>query len=113
MFMTCIFNNVFFFSPFQTSAITQCTIKDMMPGVPCSSVGRARAPCAEALQRTRIRLPVRVPLLRVTPRLSLPLFPVISSSLPVNKAIKRPKRYDAYKHSVKTGLQEANDGHRC
>ena len=51
----------------------------------------ARDPCAEALQRTRVRLPARVPLLRVTPRL-LPCFLSKLFSCTVNKAEKRPKK---------------------
>ena len=48
----------------------------------------ARDPCAEALQRTRVRLPARVPLLRVTPRL-LPCF--LSNSSAVLSKIKPEK----------------------
>ena len=50
----------------------------------------ARDPCAEALQRTRVRLLARVPLLRVT--LSLTLFAVTLFSCPVNKARKGQKK---------------------
>ena len=58
--------------------------------VPFSSVGRARVPCAEALQRTWVRLPARVPLLCVTPPPSHPVS-CHSFSCTVNKAMKRPK----------------------
>ena len=47
---------------------------------PFGSVGGARVPCAEVLQRTWVQLQAWVPLLRVTP-LSLSLFPVISSAV--------------------------------
>ena len=41
--------------------------KNASLGAPCSSVGTARAPCSEALQWTRVRLPAWVPLVRVSP----------------------------------------------
>ena len=57
-----------------------------------SSVGRARVPCAVALQRTRVWLPAWVLLLRVTPALSLLVsWHIFSCS--INKAIKGPKKY--------------------
>ena len=52
--------------------LTQAHIKRIFHGVPLSSVGSARNPCAEALHR--------VPLLRVTPLL-LPCFLSHSSAL--------------------------------
>ena len=55
-------------SVFWTDSIT--VQKYIRNGTPFSSVGRTRVPCAEALQRTRVRLPAWVPLLRVTPPLS-------------------------------------------
>ena len=59
-------------------------------GAPFSSVGRARVPCAEALQRTWVPLPARVPLLRVTPPLSPPVSCHIFSCT-INKTIKGQK----------------------
>ena len=56
-------------------------------GAPHSSVGSVRDPCAEALQRTRVRLPARVPLLRVTPR----LLPCFLSTSPAVLSIKPEK----------------------
>ena len=55
---------------------------------PLSSVGSARDPCAEALQRTRVRLPARVHLLLVTPPLS-PCFLSHSSAVLSEKDQKR------------------------
>ena len=55
--------------------------------MPLSSVS-ARDPCAEALQRTQVRLPAWVPLLRVTPPL-LPCF--LSHSSAVLSIIKPEK----------------------
>ena len=48
-------------------------VKIRYHGVPYSSVAIAGVPCAEVLQRTRVRLLVWVPLLRVTPPLSHPV----------------------------------------
>ena len=62
----------------------------MLSGAPFSTVGRARAPCAKALQWTLVRLPAWVPLLRVTPPLSPPVSCHIFS-WPINKAIKSQK----------------------
>ena len=62
-------------------------IKKSYHGVPLSSVS-ARDPCAEALQRTQVRLPAWVPLLRVTPPL-LPCF--LSHSSAVLSIIKPEK----------------------
>ena len=63
-------------------------LKTNYNGAPFSSVGRSRVPCAEALQRTWVRLPTWVPLLCVTPPLSLPVSCHIFSCS-VNKAIKK------------------------
>ena len=63
------------------------SLKMKVPGAPFSSVGRARAPCAEALQWTRVRLPARIPLLRVTLPLSCHVF-----SFSINKAMKGQKQ---------------------
>ena len=63
--------------------------KNKIFGATLRSVGSALDPCAEALQRTRARVPARVSLLRVTP--SLTLFPVTLFSCTVNKARKGQK----------------------
>ena len=55
-----------------------------------NSVGRARVPCAEALQRTRAQLPARVPLLHVTLPLPVSCHPL---QLHINKAIKAQKYF--------------------
>ena len=65
------------------------TVKNDKDMGPFSSVGTARVPCAEALQRTGVLLPARVPLLRVTPP-PLPV-PCRIFSCTVNKAIKGQK----------------------
>ena len=61
---------------------------DRNAGAPHSSVVGSVG--TEALQRTRVRLPARVPLLRVTPRL-LPCFLSNSSAVLSNKARKGQK----------------------
>ena len=43
-------------------------------GGPLAQLVEHEGPCAEALQRTWVRLPARVPLLRATPPLSLPVY---------------------------------------
>ena len=55
-------------------------LKKVKAGVLFSSVGHAGIPCAEALQRTRVWLRARVPLLCVTPPLS-PCFLSHSSAI--------------------------------
>ena len=67
------------------------SIKSAKEAVPISSLGRGGVPYAEALsslQWTRVWVPAWGPLLRVTPPLSLNLFPVMSSAV----LSKRPKK---------------------
>ena len=59
--------------------------------MPLSSVSSARDPCAEALQRTRVRLPAWFPLLRVTP----PLLPCFLSHSSAVLSIIKPKKKTA------------------
>ena len=75
--------------------------KMQIMGAPLSSVGSVCDPCAEALQRTWVRLPAQVPLLRVTPPL-LPGFLSHSSailSIKPEKAKKNTTRH-TYIHTL-------------
>ena len=76
-----------------------------MLGAPLSSVGSARDPCAEALQRTRARLLAQVPLLCVTPPL-LPRFLSHSSAVLSIKPEKAKKKRQLYisLHIVSTSI---------
>ena len=60
----------------------------------------ARDPCAEALQRTRVRLLARVPLMHVTPPL-LPCFLSHSSAVSKHKLDKRFLQ-NKWKHALKS-----------
>ena len=56
------------------TSVVRYIVENYIFGAPFGSVGRARVPCAEALQRTWVRLPAWVPLLRVTLSLSCHIF---------------------------------------
>ena len=64
-------------------------------GAPLSPVGSVCDPCAEALQRTWVRLPAQVPLLRVTP----PLLPGFLSHSSAILSIK-PEKAKKIRHVI-------------
>ena len=88
--------------------------KSLLCGAPFSSVGRARVLCAEALQRTWVRLPAWVPLLRVTPVISSAVLSIKPLKKNLYCACPTPNRrhsgWLATKHGSKQGLTEWASG---